>query len=123
MAVLLHDRLKAKGYRVFLDVESLRSGKFNKKLLTVISDCTDFITVLSPNSLDRCQNEGDWVRTEIAHAFECDKNIIPVILNGFEWPESLPEDIEELPHQNGVRHNDIEYLNAVIQRRMTYENP
>jgi len=37
MATLLHDRLVAKGYKVFLDIESLNSGSFNKKLLSVFS--------------------------------------------------------------------------------------
>ncbi|MCL2487821.1 MAG: toll/interleukin-1 receptor domain-containing protein [Oscillospiraceae bacterium] len=119
MAIILHDRLTAKGYRVFLDIESLTNGKFNKKLLTVIEGCTDFIVVLSPNSLERCKNEGDWVRNEIAHAFQHEKNIVPVMLHGFEWPknpEDLPEDMEELPLQNGLRNNDIEYLDDMINR-------
>ena len=45
MAVLLHDRLVAKGYSVFLDIESLNSGSFNKKLLSVIENCTDVVVV------------------------------------------------------------------------------
>lgn len=116
MAILLHDRLTLKGYRVFLDVESLNSGKFNEKLFSVIEKCKDFIVVLSENSLDRCVNEGDWVRNEIAYAFKQQKNIIPFILRGFKWSENLPDDISDLPMQNGINAISNEYFDAAIER-------
>jgi len=119
MAILLHDRLTAKGYSVFLDVESLNSGKFNSQLLSVIENCRDVIVVLSENSLDRCVNEDDWVRKELVHAFETGKNIIPFMLRGFKWPENLPRDISELPLQNGVNANSNEYFDASIERLVT----
>ena len=114
MAILLRDRLVAKGYRVFLDVEALRSGKFNEKLLQVIENCKDFIIVLSPNSLDRCINEGDWVRNEISHALSNGKNVVPVFLRGFTWPENLPGDISELPNHNGIDAANNMYFDAAI---------
>jgi len=119
MAILLHDRLKAKGYNVFLDVESLNSGKFNEQLLTVIENCKDVIVVLAKDSLDRCVNEDDWVRKELAHAFKHRKNIIPFMLRGFEWGVNLPDDISELPLQNGVNANSNEYFDASIERLIT----
>ena len=116
MALLLKDRLTAKGYRVFLDVESLNSGSFNTKLLLVIENCTDFVLVLSGGSLDRCVNEGDWVRQEIVHALLHKKNIVPIMLRGFEWPNTLPADIAELPTKNGVTANNNEYFDAAVDR-------
>ena len=116
MAILLRDRLTAKGYRVFLDIESLNSGSFNKKLLSVIEECTDIVVVCSKNSLDRCANEGDWVRMEIAHALKHGKNIVPVLLRGFEWPATLPDDIDVLRMQNGINAGNNEYFDAAIDR-------
>ncbi|MCL1824274.1 MAG: TIR domain-containing protein, partial [Oscillospiraceae bacterium] len=98
-AILLRDRLVSKGYNVFLDIESLNSGSFNKKLLSVIEDCVDFIVVCSKGSLDRCINEDDWVRLEIAHALNNNKNVVPVMLRGFEWPDVLPAEIDALRTQ------------------------
>ena len=46
LAQLLYDRLTNRGYRVFLDIESLNSGKFNEKLLEVIEECKDIIIML-----------------------------------------------------------------------------
>ena len=116
MAILLRDRLVAKGYRVFLDVENLRSGDFNEKLLQIIQNCTDFIVVLSAGSLDRCVNDGDWVRREIAHALSHDKNVVPLLLRGFEWPETLPKDISQLANRGGVNTTTNEFFDAVINR-------
>ena len=116
MAILLHERLSAKGYRTFLDIESLNSGSFNEKLLSVIEGCANFIVVCSKNCLDRCVNENDWVRKEIAHALKHNKNIVPVMLRGFEWPESLPEDIDALRMQNGISAGSNEYFDAAIDR-------
>ena len=115
MAVLLRDRLAAKGYRVFLDVESLNPGLFNEQLLNVIEGCTDFLLVCSKGSLDRCKNKGDWVRLEIACAFENGKNIIPFMLRGFTWPKKMPDDIAKLPMQNGLTADNNIYFDAAIE--------
>ncbi|MCW5548175.1 MAG: toll/interleukin-1 receptor domain-containing protein [Opitutaceae bacterium] len=102
LAGRVRDALTKRGYKVFLDVEDLRSGKFNEALFGQIDRCTDFIVILSPNSLDRCVNEGDWVRLEIAHALNQKKNIVPVLGRNFHFPEKLPADIDDLRHYNGI---------------------
>lgn len=95
-ANLIATSLKAKGFRVFFDVESLRGGKFNEQLYEVIDNCTDFLLVLPENALDRCNDPEDWVRKEVLRAMEHNKNIIPVTLKGFEWPSPMPEGMEGL---------------------------
>lgn len=101
-ANLIATRLKAEGYRVFFDLETMRSGKFNEQLYDVIDQCKDFVVVLSPGALDRCCNEDDWVRKEILRAMGSRKNIIPVLLNSFEWPGVMPAGLEELPMYQGI---------------------
>lgn len=111
----LYDRLTARGYKVFYDVETLRSGAFNEKLYSVIEACRDVVVILSPNALDRCQDEKDWVRLEVAHALQKGKNLIPVLLRGFTFPEDLPEDIAALPFQNGVQAS-MEFFDAFLDK-------
>ena len=74
MADSIYQRLQNAGYSVFLDLEQLKSGKFNEQLLSVIDSCTDFIVVLPPNALDRCSDVDDWVRREVEHAIKKNKN-------------------------------------------------
>ena len=69
-ARIIRDKLTEQGYRVFLDVESLRSGDFNAKLYSVIEECKDFLLILPPGGLDRCGSEDDWVRREAEYALE-----------------------------------------------------
>ena len=69
-ANLIATRLRAAGYRVFFDMETMRSGLFNEQLYSVIESCKDFVIILSPDALDRCNEEGDWVRNEVLHALK-----------------------------------------------------
>ena len=102
MARLLYEHLCAKQLDCFFDLEELGSGEFNVKLLDNIDAAENFVLVLSPGALERCQNEGDWVRQEIEHAIKRGKNIVPLMLSGFDWPRDLPKTLEKLPFYNGV---------------------
>lgn len=115
MARLLYEHFKQMGAEPFFDLEELRSGPFNTKLYENIEEAKNFVVVLSAHALDRCCNEGDWLRLEIEHAILTKRNIIPVMLRGFEWPASLPESIANLPNYNGVQVSQ-EYFDASISR-------
>ena len=115
MATLLYTRLKEDGYHPFLDVETLRSGKFNEQLYDKIAECGDFLCVLPPSGLDRCKNADDWVRLEIARAIELKKNIVPVLMRGFAFPADLPPDISELAFYNGIPAS-MDYFDATYSR-------
>ena len=118
MADSIYQRLINAGYSVFLDLERLGPGKFNVELLSGIEQCQDFILILSPKALDRCVNDDDWVRREVEHAMKCQKNIVPIILAGFEWPlqEDLSEPIKEIPYYHGISVSDVNVFNENIER-------
>lgn len=102
-AKLICESLKSRGYKVFYDYDSINNGRFDKRIFTAIEKCNDFILVLSPGALDNCNNENDWVRWEIRHALkQKNKNIIPVLLPGFDFPNELPYDIRDIKTYNGV---------------------
>ena len=121
-ATLLSQTLKNKGYRVFLDVESLRSGAFNTKLYEIIDNCTDFLVILPPNGLDRCSDEQDWVRLEIERAKQGGKNIIPIMLRGFEFPKELPESIDFIRYQNAPPIDTGAYYDAFVDKLTEFLN-
>lgn len=118
-ARILRDSLTERGYNVFFDVESLRSGAFNTKIYSVIDECKDFILILSPNALDRCKNSDDWVRREVEYALEKKKNVIPILLRNFEFPDDLPVTMQELPYRNGLAAN-LEYYEAFLEKLETF---
>ena len=95
-------------------MEALRSGKFNEQLFGVIDNCKDFLVVLPPNALERCVNEDDWVRLEVCRAMANKKNIVPVMLSGFDWPNPMPVGMEQLKD-----YYDAEFEAAVMKSVLT----
>lgn len=98
LAGRVKDALKSRGFSVFMDVDDLKSGKFDAALYREIEKAANVIIILTPGCLERCKNEDDWLRQEIRHAIKCKRNIIPIFARGFEMPspETLPSDIAEL---------------------------
>lgn len=120
-ARLIRAELRDRKVRAFLDVDDLKAGHFDEALLTRIANAPNFIVILSPHSLDRCGDERDWLRQEIAQAVKTGRNIIPILLRGFEFPDtgSLPDELKALPLHNGLEYSH-KYFNAMIADILTY---
>ncbi len=114
-AKLICESLKNSGYTVFYDYDAIKGGRFDSRIYDAIDQCDDFISVLTPNALTRCKNEDDWVRNEIRYALEKGKNIIPVMVKDFEFPQELPEDIQNISQYNGVRFS-MDYFEATMTK-------
>lgn len=119
----ISEKLQKDGYKVCFDKSSLKQGKFDEKILDQIGGCTDFIVVLDKEAFSRTLNnepiEKDWLRRELAHAIKHKKNIIPVMLSGFEWPEHLPEDIDEIRKHNGPEYSRS-YFNEFYKKLTSF---
>lgn len=59
--------------------------------------------------------QGDWLYLELSHALGEGKNIVPVMMKGFAWPEDMPAGLEELKHFNGIQDSK-DYFDAVIDK-------
>lgn len=121
IARLIFDMLQSRGYDVFIDIESIDSGKFNKIILNQIAARAHFIIILSPRSLDRSNDPNDWLRKEIEYAIKLDRNIVPIMVEGFDFydiEENLPHSLLPLLSYNGLPLN-YEYLDESIERLCT----
>ncbi len=112
-ARILQLMLSQRGYRVFLDYDELRDGNFNDKIKNAIKEASIFMIVLSEKSLERCVNDGDWVRREILMAVEEGKHIIPINPdNTFDGtPEGVPDEIKRTIEQ--TQHSEIYFGQAL----------
>lgn len=119
-ANLIAEKLRHAGYRVFFDVDTLTSGKFNEQLLEVIANCKDFIVVLPESALERCVDKDDWIRREVTCAIEQNKNIIPIMLDGFVWPDEMPEGMEDLKNYQAITSINHEYFDMSVERLKKY---
>jgi hypothetical protein len=101
LALLVHKDLTEHRYNVFMDFKNLDSGEFDQRILTEIQAREHFLVVLEPGSLDRINQEGDWLRREIAHALAHGRNVVPVTKR-FELSDDLvlPRDVAGLRSKN-----------------------
>ena len=93
--------LRSKGVRCFFDMKEIKEGKFDEKIYRALDNSKYFLLILTDGSLDRCAEEGDWVRKEIEYAMSIkDKNhdIVPLAIKGHDvrFSDNLPASILEL---------------------------
>lgn len=116
MTRLVHDALTSRGYDAYLDIENSRAGAFDSALREAIQAATDVVVILSSSSLDRCWDENDWLRAEVAHALAQNKNVIPVLDQAFEWPaKPMPSDLATLRTRQGLTLSH-EYFEASMDK-------
>lgn len=106
LCLALAQFLQQAGIDVFFDIDSIRQGRFDEIILDEIDARPYFLPVLAQGTLDRCVNDGDWVRREIEHALELGRTIVPIITHQFEWSDIdrfLPADTaKQFARWNGV---------------------
>jgi tetratricopeptide (TPR) repeat protein len=77
--------LTANGYDVFFDYKDIPSGDFAKVIDENIRSRAHFVLILSPSALERCNEPGDWLRREIETAIDTRRNVIPLMMEGFDF--------------------------------------
>lgn len=88
-AILIFNHLREHGYDVFLDVKTIDSGAFDSVILNQIGARTHFVVLIADGALQRCQNEGDWLRCEIEEALKLGRNIVPIIDEGVNFDQEM----------------------------------
>ena len=108
-ARILQLELEKRGYKVFLDYEELTDGVFGDNIKEAICEAPIFMMVLSAHYLDRCKNEGDWVREEIMLAIKQQKHFIPINPdNSFVGiPAEVPDEIKQVVGSH--QHSEVNF--------------
>lgn len=84
-ALFVYQNLTINGYDVFFDYQSIDSGNFESVILDNIRARAHFIVILSPSALENCNKPGDWLRREIETAIDENRNIIPFMVENFDF--------------------------------------
>lgn len=111
--------LQKKDIRFFKILKFYGQENSTPNYMKKIKNCKDVLLILPPHALDRCKNEGDWLRQEIECALENGKNIVPIMLRGFTWPETLPPTLEDVRYFNGLTAN-TEYFEDFLDKIPEY---
>jgi tetratricopeptide (TPR) repeat protein len=84
-ALAIFQNLTNHGYDVFYDYEGIASGDFEQVILGNIKARAHFLILLTPSALQRCGDPQDWLRREIETAIDTRRNIVPLMLDRFDF--------------------------------------
>ena len=126
-ALFVYQNLTMHGYDVFFDYQSIDSGNFESVILDNIRARSHFIVILTPSALENCNKPGDWLRREIETAMEENRNIVPLMVENFDFgsplvKEALIGKLSTLSTYNGLPVPNAYALEAMERLRERYLN-
>jgi tetratricopeptide (TPR) repeat protein len=124
-ALFIYQNLTHNGFDVFIDFQNINSGNFETAILDNIKSRAHFIIVLTPSALERCKEPSDWLRKEIETALDEKRNIIPLMVEGFDFGSELVKNaltgkLSVLSSINGLRIPDEYPFEAMDRLRERY---
>ncbi len=119
-ALAVYQNLTSNGYDVFFDFNSISSGDFEQVILENIKARAHLIVILTPSALERCDEPGDWLRREIETGIEYKRNIVPLMMDGFDYnnpsiKKYLTGKLTSLKNYNSLRV-PVEYFEEAMVR-------
>src|SRR5229473_4092393 len=126
-ALAIFQDLTQHGYDVFFDYLGIASGDFESVILGNITARAHFLVLLTPSALERCDDSADWLRREIETALANQRNIVPLMLEGFDFgtpkiASQLTDKLAALKHYNGLSIPPEYFLEAMGRLRDKYLN-
>jgi tetratricopeptide (TPR) repeat protein len=126
-ALAIFQNLTQHGYDVFYDFMSIGSGDFESVIVENIKARAHFLVLLTPSALEHCDNPADWLRREIETALDSKRNIVPLMLEGFDFgtPQivtHLTGKLAEVAHYNALPITPAFFLEALERLRSRYLN-
>ncbi len=126
-ALAIFQNLTQNGYDVFFDFNGIASGDFERVILGNITSRAHFLVLLTPSALERCDDPADWLRREIEAALDTQRNIVPLMLEGFDFgtptiASQLTGKLAALKHYNGLSIPPDYFLEAMGRLRDRFLN-
>src|SRR5688572_13951849 len=123
----IYQDLVTHGFDAFFDSQSINSGDFSRVIIENIKARAHFLLLLTPSALERCEDPMDWLRREIETAMDYQRNIIPVMLESFDFGSAnntkvLVGKLELLKNYNGLRIYSEYFDEGMARLRDRYLN-
>jgi tetratricopeptide (TPR) repeat protein len=124
-ALAIFQNLTQSGFDVFFDYSGIASGDFESVIIGNIKARAHFLVLLTPSALERCDEPGDWLRREIETALGSRRNIVPLMLEGFDFgtpriASQLKGKLAALRRYNGLSVPPDYFLEAMGRLRDLY---
>jgi tetratricopeptide (TPR) repeat protein len=119
-ALAVAQNLTQHGYDVFFDYKGIASGDFEQVILENIRARAHFLVLLTPSALDPADEPSYWLRKEIETALEHRRNVVPLMLEGFDFAtpsmaKYLTGTLGMLKNYNGLTVS-VEYFDEAMNR-------
>jgi tetratricopeptide (TPR) repeat protein len=126
-ALAIFQNLTNHGYDVFFDFNGIAGGDFESVILENVRSRAHFIVLLTPSALERCAEPNDWLRREMETAMDERRNMVPLMLDGFDFGSpaiagQLTGKLGALKHYNGLRVPTEYFMEAMERLRGKYLN-
>jgi len=126
-ALAIYQDLTYHEYNVFFDFKSIPSGDFESAILENVRSRAHFLVLLTPSALERCSDPDDWLRREIEEAMASRRNIIPLMLDSFDFgapgiAARLTGNLAPLRRYNGLTVPVGYFDDAMVRLRRTFLN-
>jgi hypothetical protein len=117
----IFQNLTQHGYDVFIDYDGIASGNFETVILENIRARAHFLVLLTPTALERCGDPKDWMRREIEAALDSQRNIVPLMLGGFDFDtpaiaSQLTGKLAVLKEYNGLEIPKARFFSSEMER-------
>ena len=126
-ALAIFQNLTRNGFDVFFDYFDIASEDFERIILGNITARAHFLVLLTPSALERCDDPVDWLRREIETALANQRNIVPLMLEGFDFgtpkiASQLTGKLAALKQYNGLSIPPEYFMEAMEKLRGRYLN-
>jgi TIR domain len=126
-ALAIFQNLRHNDFDVFFDFKGIASGDFERVIMENIRVRAHFLVLLAPSALKQRSEPEDWLRKEIEEAMRLERNIVPLLLDGFDFsaPENsgqLTGPLAKLKKYNALRVHGDYFDEAMDRLRDTYLN-
>ena len=124
-ALAIYQNLTQHGYDVFFDFTGIGSGDFERIIIENIMARAHFVILLTPSALYRCGDPQDWLRREIETALKSQRNIVPLMIGGFNFgsptvEKHLAGELAKLRQYNALEISDVYFNEAMARLREKY---
>ena len=124
-ALAVYQDLTAHGYDVFFDYQSIDSGNFEKIIFENIRYRAHFLIILSPSAIERIKEPNAILRREIEMAMDEKRNIVPLMMEGFDFgsskaKEALTGKLAILSSFNGLKLVSEYFFEGMEKLRKRY---
>lgn len=124
IASAVYQHLVMHRYDAFMDTETVDTDAFDAMLLRQMDTRAHFVVILTPGNMTLYAHAEDWQRRKIQHAIASGRNIVTLLVNGFDFQAADPYfhgELARLSHYPAITVPSDSFEAAMERLRQTLD--